>query len=50
MTWRDWSAIHRQLGVIEGVAIALDNRGSDFLLDAVQTIGDIVDREVEKNG
>lgn len=45
MTAKDKSTIERMLGRIEGVAFALDNEASEPLLDAVEIIGDILDKK-----
>lgn len=49
MTDRDISTIHRMLGKIEGVAFGVDDKIATPLLDAVEVIDCILNREEEKN-
>lgn len=44
MTAKDKSTIERKLGVIEGVALGLDGKYAEPLLDSVLTISEILDR------
>ncbi len=48
MTKKDFSTIQRMLGLIQGSAFALDSNVAveNALLDAVETIDAILDREV----
>ena len=45
MTLKDKSTIERMLGVIEGIAFALDNNYSQPICDAVATIDEILNKE-----
>lgn len=45
MTIKDKEAIQRMLGKIEGVAFAVDDKISTPLLDAIEVIDCILDRE-----
>ena len=45
MTLIDKSAIHRMLGKIEGVAFVLEERYANPLLDAVEVIDSILDKD-----
>ena len=49
MTLIDKSAIHRMLGKIEGVAFVLEERYANPLLDAVEVIDSILDKEGADN-
>ena len=45
MKLKDKSTIQRMLGWIEGISAGLDDKFSGFLLDAVEVIDGIIDRE-----
>ncbi len=45
MTIKDKSTIQRKLGMIEGVAFVMDDKASTPLLDAVEVIDGIINRE-----
>jgi hypothetical protein len=45
MTLEDKSTIQRMLGRIEGVAFLLDHNYGDAILDALETIDSILDKE-----
>ena len=49
MTDRDKSTIHRMLGKIEGVAFGVDDKIATPLLDAIEFIYCVLDREDEEN-
>ena len=49
MTLIDKSAIHRMLGKIEGVAFVLEDRYATPLLDAVEVIDSILDKDGADN-
>ena len=45
MTLKDKSTIQRKLGLIEGIAFVADDKVAEPLLDAVEIIDGIIDRE-----
>ena len=45
MTNKDKEAIHRMLGQIEGVAFMIDDRAAEPILNALEIIDDILNRE-----
>ena len=45
MTLKDKETIQRMLGQIEGVAFGMDDKFSGVLLDAVEVIDSILDKE-----
>ena len=47
MTKEDMLTIQRQLGIIEGVALAIQNPKLSGIFDAVLLIDDIVSKEAE---
>lgn len=49
MKLTDKSTIHRMLGKIEGVAFALEDRYANPLLDAVEVIDSVLDKDGEDN-
>lgn len=49
MTLKDKSKIERLLGVIEGIAFALDNKYAQPICDAVATIDEILNKELNNN-
>ena len=49
MTKEDMLAIQRQLGIIEGIALAIQNPKLGGIFDATMLISDIVDRENDDN-
>jgi hypothetical protein len=49
MTEKDISTIHRMLGKIEGVAFAVEDKIATPLLDAVEVIDCILNREEGKD-
>lgn len=46
MTRKDFSTIQRMLGMIQGVALGTEAAVEGVLLDAVETIDAILDREI----
>lgn len=46
MTRKDFSTIQRMLGMIQGVALGKEAAVEGALLDAVETIDAILDREI----
>jgi hypothetical protein len=49
MTMKDKSNIERLLGVIEGIAFALDNKYSQPINDAIVAIDEILEKEGADN-
>lgn len=47
MRIKDISTIQRFLGVVEGAVCAVDFNGSDYIINLVGEISDILDREME---
>lgn len=46
MTKKDFSTVQRMLGMIQGAAIGVDDAVEGVILDAMETIDAILDREV----
>ncbi len=46
MTREDYSTIQRQLGVIEGITFKLESAMYDVVIGAVETIQEILDKEM----
>lgn len=46
MTRKDFSTIQRMLGMIQGVALGTGSAVEGALLDAVETIDAVLDREI----
>lgn len=49
MTLKDKSTIERLLGVIEGIAFALDDKYAQPICDAIANIDEILDKEGDIN-
>lgn len=46
MTQKDYSTIQRQIGVIEGITFNLDAPLYDVVIGAIETIQEIIDKEM----
>lgn len=45
MNLNDKLTIERALGVIEGVSVGVDEKTAIFLINAVETIAEVIDKE-----